>query len=191
VDVTAQVGASWAESFVQLELRHGFDINNINHIWLLHHLFLDSINLQLSFFAESWNQHRLQIRDGPNRSPANLFGFDMIVHGICGNQLPLEELSDDELEVYGVDWEGLRDERLIRSQETNNSANEGWSSWIGNAGPPNNLNEVEVQPPSGPLSHEEVGHLDEILSQRVGDADITMLWAHALGIVRTFHSDLF
>lgn len=87
VDVTAQVGASWAEAFTQLELHHGLDINNTHHIWLLHLLFLPAINQQLTFFAESWNQHRIQIRNGPNHSPADLFSFDMLVHGIQGSQL--------------------------------------------------------------------------------------------------------
>jgi hypothetical protein len=76
VNVTAQVGAFWAEMFTQLELQHGLDINNTHHIWLIHHLFLSTINQQLAFFADAWNQHRIQIRDGPNRSPADLFGFD-------------------------------------------------------------------------------------------------------------------
>lgn len=80
VDVTAQVGASWADHFTNLELGHGLDINNVNHIWLLHLLFLGTINAQLSFFAESWNQHRIQICNGLNRSPASMFGFDMLVH---------------------------------------------------------------------------------------------------------------
>ena len=73
VDITAQVGASWAEAFTNLEMNFGLDINNIHHIWLLHHLFLQSLNDQLSFFAESWNQHCMQIRDGSNRSPADMF----------------------------------------------------------------------------------------------------------------------
>ena len=59
------------------------------------------------FFAESWNQHWIQIQDGPSYSPTNMFGFDMLVHGVCGDQLPEDELHEDELEVYGVDWEGL------------------------------------------------------------------------------------
>ena len=81
VNVTAQVGATWS-FFTALELRYGLDINNVHHIWLVHYLFLSLINQQLQFFAEAWNQHKLQIRNGPNRSPANLFGFNMIVHGI-------------------------------------------------------------------------------------------------------------
>ena len=65
VDVTAQVGAYWAEFFIQLELQHGLDVNNINHIWLLQYLFLQVINNQLMFWASSWNQHKQQVQGGP------------------------------------------------------------------------------------------------------------------------------
>jgi len=65
VDVTAQIGATCTEYFTTLELHNGLDINNIKHIWLLHLLFLTTINQQLSFFTDSWNQHRIQIQDGP------------------------------------------------------------------------------------------------------------------------------
>lgn len=87
VDVTAQVGATWSDHFTILELHHGLDINNVNHIWLLHYLFLPTINDQLTFFMGAWNEHRIQIRNGPNRSPADLFGFDMLVHGARGHAL--------------------------------------------------------------------------------------------------------
>lgn len=104
VDITAQIGASWAEAFTELELTHGLDINNSNHIWLLHHLFLPMLNQQLQFFAEAWNHHRIQIRNGPNRSPVDMFGFDMLVHGVRGDQVPQHEnLTEEEIEVYGVD----------------------------------------------------------------------------------------
>jgi len=42
-----------------------------------------------------------------------MFGFDMIVHGVRGDRLPEGELNEEELEVYGVDWEALRDEDLL------------------------------------------------------------------------------
>ena len=115
VDVTAQVGAFWSDMFTDLKVQYGLNVNNSHHIWLLHHLFLHRINQQLAFFAESWNQHRIQIQDGPNHSPADMFGFNMLVHSICGNQLPEEYLTEEELEVYGVDWEGLHDEQLLCS----------------------------------------------------------------------------
>ena len=110
VDVTAQVGTTWSEFFTALELRYSLDINNVHHIWLVHYLYLSLINQQLQFFAEAWNQHKLQIRNGPNRSPADLFGFNMIVHGIRGDLLPEEEMGNEDIEVYGVDWEGLGDD---------------------------------------------------------------------------------
>ncbi|KAH9929371.1 uncharacterized protein B0H18DRAFT_906142, partial [Fomitopsis serialis] len=147
VDVTAQVGAKWAEFFTTLEVHYGLDLNNDNHIWLLHLLFLDRINDELAFFADGWNHHRIQIRDGPNRSPIDMFVFDMLVHGVRGDQLPDEAQTMEELEVYGVDWEALREDRLLRAYHQNNTQTDGASSWIGRVGPPERLNEVEVEPP--------------------------------------------
>ncbi|KAJ7845311.1 hypothetical protein B0H13DRAFT_2239102 [Mycena leptocephala] len=158
VDVTAQVGATWADHFTLLEIRHGLDINNVAHIWLLHFLFLGTINTQLSFFAEAWNQHRIQIRHSTNRSPTDMFVFDMFANGVRGDQLPAEEenLSEEELEVYGIDWQGLHDDNLLQSQAQNNSTAEGSSSWIGRTGPPPDLSQVHVQPPPGTLTEEEI-----------------------------------
>jgi hypothetical protein len=83
----------------------------------LHHLFLQTLNQQLAFFAESWNHHQIQIHGGPNRSPIDMFGFDMLVHGVRGDHVYSEEdgLTDKELEVYGVDWEALQNERILQS----------------------------------------------------------------------------
>ena len=47
--------------FKMLEVHHGLDINNINHIWLLHYLFLNTIQCAAGFFAQSWNHHVIQI----------------------------------------------------------------------------------------------------------------------------------
>ena len=122
MDITAQVGASWAEAFTDLEINNGLDINNTHHIWLLHHIFLQSLNQQLSLFAESWNQHQMQIHDGPNHSPADMFGFDMLVHGLRGGHLygtNEEIMTDEELEVYGVDWEALQNDCILESAQQN------------------------------------------------------------------------
>ena len=104
-------------------------------------------NQQLQFNAEAWNQHKLQIRGGPNRSPANLFGFDMMVYG-RGDSLPEEEMSNEGIEIYGVNWEVLSDNQLLHSQGENNSTNEGSTSWIGWTGSPQHLNKVPLYPPS-------------------------------------------
>ena len=68
-DVTKQLGAKWADFFQDLELRHGLDINNPHHIWLLHTLFLEMLNDEIEFFIDNWNNHRLQIRGQRSRSP--------------------------------------------------------------------------------------------------------------------------
>ncbi|KAJ7164370.1 hypothetical protein C8R46DRAFT_1163782 [Mycena filopes] len=196
VDITAQVGAAWAHRFVLLELRYGLDINNPTHIWLLHFLFLGTINTQLAFFAEAWNQHRIQIRNGPNRSPTDMFVFDMYVNGVRGDQLPAgeENLGDDELEVFGIDWQGLRDGAILDSQRQNNPTTEGSSSWVGRVGPPPDLSEVIVDPPAGTLSGDEVDGLRVAVADLMGSADegdIIVLWTQALDYVRVLSPHAF
>lgn len=192
VDVTAKVGAKWAEFFTRLELRHGLDINNPNHIWLLHHIFLGDINTELAFFAETWNQHKIQLRRGPNRSPADMFGFDMYVRGIRGDQLPEEELDEEELEVYGVDWAGLQEDNLVTSQLGNNSVREGSSSWVGRVGPPSDLNEVAVHPPPELLEREYILQLHAHLASYMTTSDYDTLsrrWRQALSFALSCNSE--
>ncbi|KAJ7664655.1 hypothetical protein DFH06DRAFT_1324193 [Mycena polygramma] len=139
---------------------------------------------------EAWNQHQIRIRDGPNRSPADMFGFDMLVHGVRGTA----PMSDAELEVYGMDWEALRDNTLLESRQDNNPVDEGSTSWIGRTGPPENLNEVPVEPPSGSFSCDEMDFLDAALAHligAVGDAEVANLWTEGLIIARQMHADLF
>jgi hypothetical protein len=50
----------------------------------------------------------------------------MLVYGIWGFQLPENiPMSNEELEVYGVDWEGLHDIHLLQSQQQNNDPQKG------------------------------------------------------------------
>lgn len=200
VDVTAQIGSSWADAFTELEMHHGLDINNVHHIWLLHFLFLATINTQLTFFAQSWNQHRIQIRHGPNRSPADMFGFDMLVHGIRGSQLPLpeeEDLSPEELEVYGVDWAALRNDHLlssVRSRVAPGQVGDG-SSWIGQAGPPPHLNEVPLDPPDIALGDTQIQALEAAVAgyyaQEGNNLTIPSLWIYSLSVARMVYGNLF
>ncbi|KAJ6457388.1 hypothetical protein C8R45DRAFT_1056388 [Mycena sanguinolenta] len=175
VDVTAQVGATWADRFIMLEVRYGLDINNVAHIWLLHFLFLGTINSQLAFFAGAWNQHRIQMRGSTNRSPTDMFVFDMFINGVRGDQLPPEEegLNEDELEIYGIDWQGLREDGILHSQAQNNPRDEGSSSWLGRTGPPNDLSQVLL------------------LMLNAVETDIILLWTQALAHVRVLYPDVF
>ena len=123
-----------------------------------------------------------------------MFGFDMLIHGVHGDQLLDEDLTKEELEVYGVDWERLQDEQLLHSQRGNNSTSEGWNSWIGHVGPPDHLNEVSVDPPVSSLFPGEVDALDQVLETWMHtpvDGDIIALWTHGLAYVQLMHSNLF
>ncbi|KAJ7585510.1 hypothetical protein C8J56DRAFT_1004806 [Mycena floridula] len=123
-DVTNQVGHIWSDLFYLLELRHGLDINNHNHIWLLQHLFLPTINNYLSLFTKGWNNHTISIV-----------------------QAPKLHLTDEELEVYGLDWDALGDTNIRDSQAANNPQSEDSTSWFGRTGPPPNLSKVHVNAP--------------------------------------------
>lgn len=114
-----------------------------------------------------------------------MFVFDMYVNGVRGDQLPPKEenYTEEELEVYGIDWQGLRDDSVLDSQRQNNPITEGSSSWIGRTGPPPDLSEVIVEPPEGTLLEEEVAELSDAISDLIGspeEADIIALWTRAL-----------
>ncbi|KAF8182221.1 hypothetical protein K438DRAFT_1908098 [Mycena galopus ATCC 62051] len=159
--------------WIDVTAQYGLDINNVAHIWLLHLLFLGTINTQLTFFAESWNQHRIQIRNGANWCPTDMFVFDMYVNGVHGDQLPQEEedLGEDKLEVYGIDWQGLCDNNILHSQAQNNSTTEGSSSWLGHTGTPLDLSQA--------------------ILQLAEDGDIILLWSQALAHVHVLYPDVF
>ena len=135
VDVTAQVGSKWAAFFEDLELQHGLDVNDDTHLWLLHQVFLPRINHDLDFFVRSWNHHTIQMRNGPNHSPIDMFGFDMLVHGIRGDQLLTggaeadEDMTEDELSLYGVDWEVI--DGGIHPSEASSGPTSAGQSWVG------------------------------------------------------------
>lgn len=198
MDITAQIGASWADAFTDLEINHGLDINNNYHIWLLHHLFLQSLNDQLSFFTESWNQHRMQIRNGPNRSPADMFGFDMLVHGLRGDQPfsdPVEEnMTDEELEVYGVDWEALQNGHLLESVRQNEQSDTDTTSWVRQMGPPSNLNEVPLFPPDAPVVN-DLGVFNTSMTEWIEtpgqSTTISSIWIYGLALARTLYGSSF
>lgn len=195
VDVTAQIGAAWSAAFTALELHHGLDINNVYHLWLLHHLFLPILNQHLSFFAEAWNHHRIQIRNGPNRSPADMFGFDMLVHGVRGDRLYDADtnLTADELEVYGVDWAALNDDHIVQSVRSSAPQSEGATSWIGRAGPPDHLNEVPLFPPATPYT-DGPGDFDARMAvwmQTAGDISISAIWIYGIALSRSIYGGIF
>lgn len=63
--------------------------------------------------------------------------------------------------MYGIDWEALRDERILASHQSNNDSREDSSSWLGRVRPPDNFKKVQINPPAAPLHLEETQQIDE------------------------------
>ncbi|KAK7016234.1 hypothetical protein VNI00_018935 [Paramarasmius palmivorus] len=193
VDVKVGVVHTWNELFEGLEVRFGLEHLNLNHLWLLQWLFLPVINDHLQFWAESWNHHKITVRNGPNRSPHNFFGFDMFACGFRGDALQSLPMNEEELEVFGVDWEGLYDDQLLTSLRQNYT-HEGGNSWIGRQGPPPELTEVSCDPPPCSLSETQVAELGRYLEHLPRSSrrqDVVNLWTNALAYARLMAPGVF
>ncbi|KAJ3730762.1 hypothetical protein EV361DRAFT_997993 [Lentinula raphanica] len=190
VDVSNYISQRWNTHFTRLEDDHQLDVNNRNHIWLLQHLFLPVINHSLYFWVQSWNCHRISQRrgDGPTRSPEDMWGFDMLSQGIRGDSLDQFTMSDEELQEFGIDWEGVRDETLLDSLRQNYAHEQGANTWHGQHGPPAQLNSVEVEPPSGSMTADQIQRMDEVidsLDRSSNEGDVVNLWRTGLVHART------
>ncbi len=121
----------------------------------------------------------------------------MLVHGVRGSRLPTpeEELTDEELEVYGVDWEGLDEAQLLLSLRQGAPSNEASTSWIGRTGPPENLNEVHVDQPLAPSNHllvEELAYSISGLIIENPSTSVGQLWQLAVAQARRlFGQEMF
>ncbi|KAK7435904.1 hypothetical protein VKT23_019435 [Stygiomarasmius scandens] len=200
-DVTAQVSSHWRDRFSDLEINYGMDINNGAHLWLLQFLFLSAINEDLRLFAEGWNEHRIQMQNQANRSPIDMFVFDMLVHGVRGQEVDLDEA---EMEVFGVDWETFYDDRIMANHSENNplvaqdQANEGDVYTSGGRRPPNSrLNFVIVDPPEEDKSavnravDDYRRFWDASTSTEEVEAAIRNVWIDGLAMAKYLHPDVF
>jgi hypothetical protein len=91
------------------------------HIWLVHHLFLCTINQDAQDWACTWNEHNIRFDAERTRSLRDMFFFGMIENGVRGFNSALEVLDDDEiddLDAYGVDWDDLNNPDLIAHRGT-------------------------------------------------------------------------
>ena len=96
--------------------------------------------------------------------------------------------------MYGVDWEALQDDHLQHSQRSNNGTSEGWSSWIGQQGPPAQLNEVSVlSPTSGtiPQAHIEMIGWAVALWGSPLPVDVAKAWNCGLAAVQSIGYNMF
>ncbi|KAJ3968455.1 hypothetical protein EV361DRAFT_1027977 [Lentinula raphanica] len=180
VDVSNYITQRWNDYFTHLELEHQLDVDKRSHIWLLQHLFLHAINQSLNFWVAGWK---------------DMWGFDMLTQGMRGDSLDQFSMSEEELEVFGVDWEGLQDEVLLRSLRQNYANEQESSTWLGQRGPPERFNEVEVEPPPGAMTADEARLMDEVLRsvplEHSEERNVVNIWRAALVYARSFHPHSF
>jgi hypothetical protein len=191
-DVTEGFGGKWKNLFTDLEANEGLDVDNPSHIWLLQHLFLEQINQDALSWAEAWNNHKLQVPDGHQQTPQEMFFFSMVEDGPRGLNGPRQniqggqdELEGEETSLYGVDWEDMENDELMVHHRRYNPAP--LYNPFGTAPP--SLSEVECTPPNCPLSVEGIHQLNHYLPQVVDVNSRSVLvrrivWAQALNICR-------
>ncbi|KAI6031180.1 hypothetical protein BKA83DRAFT_4044964, partial [Pisolithus microcarpus] len=121
VEVGTQFARCWRAFFTRLENQHMLNPHSPNHLWLLHLLFLDSINADCLNFQQEWNCHPISGPDTNNKSPNDIrfmgqtvFGvyrdhteqyvidkfygvvYSSLTHWRCSSGVVDDELSDDE-----------------------------------------------------------------------------------------------
>ncbi|KAL4064112.1 hypothetical protein V8B97DRAFT_1876228 [Scleroderma yunnanense] len=78
------------------------DAQNPTHLWLLHLLFLDNINLDCQAFQEEWNCHPISGPDTNNKSPKDLHFWGQTQFGVYQDHRehdPALELGDEMTDV--------------------------------------------------------------------------------------------
>lgn len=188
--MTSLVGKYWKEYFYELEDAHGLQTDNINHKWLLQHLFLPKLNEDLKRFTLAWNDHPIGIKGSPDRSPNDMFFFDSFTHGFRGDDLPADceptpphneephPMALEDAYALGIDW------AEIPHSIGNNVL---VPTWSGRGGPPSHLNAVTVDTPTSALSPEALQYLDALVQPWQGtlsSAAVVNIWRNALAFAR-------
>ncbi|KAJ2981471.1 hypothetical protein NUW54_g10871 [Trametes sanguinea] len=194
VDVTAGCGSKWKRLFQDLESRHGLNVDNDAHLWLLHRLYLHRLNRDIELWAATWNQHIVSRRGDRHASPMQMYVQGIAMHGqrsvLPGADPPLEpDLSSEQaLMEYGIDWAEMEHTRIREHHDTNNPHDgNNQNPFLSNH--PEHLSHVEVHDTRCPFTPEQVSLLDAQLSQLPCFHQYTMqayteLWISALHYAR-------
>jgi hypothetical protein len=193
VEVKRNIVTKWKPFFERLEAHHGLRVDSAAHLWLLHHLFLETLNNDIQQWAEHWNAHGMRLKREKDKVPRDMFIIGMRRRGV-DDTIARQEDAVENVEEFGIDWEGLPDvgglvpddEELVRQlQERGQNPFDDYA--------PDTLNEVPCEPPECPLTLDQVNGLESTLSARFNmstshDMDVyTDVWIRALAWCR----DLF
>lgn len=191
----------WYNFFKDLEDYHQLNVDNPVHIWLLHHLFLGALNEEAQRWAAAWNCHK--IRTEGNRTPREIFLFDMVEKGTRG--IGWMEIRPGQLKEFGVEWrflnqggqpnaaddtwleEGVMPDQYQEygidwdalNQRGNRNVVEGLMREDGGDDVmqievPQHMNEVQFDVPASPLSAEQMAALDAHLWRMFGASALDM-----------------
>lgn len=152
VDVSAGYGGKWKAFFQELQAHHGLDPSNNAHRWLLHFLFLPSINQDAQAWRRAWNSHKLTVPGESSASPNERFLFDSIHWGLPSDPNPAADVDTDS---YGIDWHDLDLPTIITHYLSRNyppgSIHNPFKS-----SPPSSFHHLDVQDPNMPLNAREL-----------------------------------
>ncbi|KAF9052534.1 hypothetical protein BDP27DRAFT_1242717, partial [Rhodocollybia butyracea] len=99
VEVGSQFARAWRAFFLRLERLHGLSRTEPHHLWLIHTLFLSSINEDCEAFMENWNSHPIS-KKGHNKSPNDIRLLGQLKHGVYSD--PHNGIHPEILHYYGA-----------------------------------------------------------------------------------------
>lgn len=164
-DITHGYGQKWKNFFHDLEVHHSLNPQLSQHIWLLHHLFLEAIDADAQDWMHAWNSHKLRINGERTRSPRDMFIFSMLQdgsRGLDGVVTPAEEEGEIDPATYGVDWQVAAEPRFMNHLFQQNPQELGGGNPFSNA--PDHQAHVPCVPPNCPFTVEQVQWLNETLA---------------------------
>jgi hypothetical protein len=180
LELNRVLGTKWKRFFEALEEDGGLNIDSAGHIWLLHHLFLESVNRELLGWAEHWNAHTMQLKYERNQSPREMFMMGVLDQRAPGvlELIRAQEEGIADTREYGVDFEAMNDEELMNSlleREENPFTDH----------LPNQFSEVVCEPPDCPMHPTHIEGLDQVLDAeydiQTRSMDIRkLMWVRAL-----------
>lgn len=187
VDLVNDLSGKWKKCFQDLETHHGMNAEDGDHVWLLHHLFLEELNSELQEWAKGWNHHKMQLKGELNKSPMEMFLIGMVERDTPGVREWIEQQEEDvgDLPNYGVAWEELADEAAHNLEEDRQT-----QAPFDIDRRPEQLHEVACNAPDSPLSATEKARLDASLAQEFGTnnfrstLECMLIWNRALEACR-------
>ena len=107
----------------------------------------------------------------------------------------MDDMTAEELEVFGIDWPAFREERLLQSLQENAPAQEEATSWIGKTGPPAHLNEVPLDAPDVNMPEDQLqlfqNSLEQWMDVASDNAAVESLWVYGLALARQIYGNNF